>query len=124
MRETFFDFDPARLCDIKEQETIKKWMKNSQIIRHRGKLEALITNARLYVGLENFSDLLWSYGPKKIVKRKKNIPTTTKESVAMAAGLKKLGFKFVGPTSCYSLMQSCGMVNDHHPSCWRYRYCV
>ena len=124
MRETFFNFDPVRLCESKEQRIVEKWMENPRIIRHRGKLEALITNARLYIELGNFGDLLWRYVPEQNIKKKKIMPTFTDESVSMATELKKLGFKFVGPTSCYSLMQSCGMVNDHHPDCWRYRHCI
>lgn len=119
MRSLFFSFKPSTLSAV-ENKVVGKWMRDNRIIRHRGKLEALINNARLFMVEEDFSKLLWAFAPDRHRKKTDIVPSETKESAAMSKTLKKKGFKFVGPTTCYSLMQSCGMVNDHDPKCWRY----
>jgi len=91
------------------------------IVKNRAKIDSVVTNARRSLEAVrehgSLSKLLWSFvdgHPRENRwRRKKDIPVTTKEAVAMSKTLKKLGFKFVGPTICYSLMQSIGMVNDH-----------
>ena len=118
MRKAFYRFKPARLAKAGDKE-IEGWLNNEGVIRHRGKLAALINNAKIFELQENFSDTLWAFAPVK-VKRKRKIPASSEESLAMSKSLKKKGFKFVGPTICYAFMQSCGMVNDHDRSCWKY----
>ena len=118
MREAFFGFKPSRLARAKEKE-VDKWLNNKGVIRHRGKLEALVNNAKHFELEENFSNLLWSFEPLK-ENKKGAIPTFSEESIAMSKMLKKKGFKFMGPTTCYAFMQSCGMVNDHDRTCWKH----
>lgn len=119
MRSLFFSFKPSKLSTV-GGKVIGKWMRDDRIIRHRGKLEALVNNARLFMNEEDFSKLLWEFAPDRERKKADVVPSSTKESDAMSKTLKKKGFGFVGPTTCYSLMQSCGMVNDHDRNCWRY----
>jgi len=118
MREAFYGFRPAKLAEAGAKH-IERWLQNEGIIRHRGKVEALVNNSQLFLLEKNFSDLLWSFKPERETNEKK-IPSFTEESVAMSRMLKKKGYKFAGPTTCYAFMQSCGMVNDHDPACWKY----
>jgi DNA-3-methyladenine glycosylase I len=93
---------------------------DASIIRHRGKIEAAIANARATVALrdsEPLQELFWSYAPGG------HAPpppwqASTPESVALSKRLKQAGFKFVGPTTVYAAMQACGVVNDHLANCW------
>ena len=99
---------------------------NDMIVKHRGKVDSVIHNAKRVQellpviqkeGYKDFSDWLWSFVDHKPIlnhwKRLSEMPSKTDESIAMSKALKKNGFKFVGPTTCYSLMQSCGFVIDH-----------
>lgn len=99
---------------------------NDMVVRHRGKLESVIHNAKLVMDMRNgrlaqehsnFSDFLWNFVEDRPIlnawKSPNETPTKTKESEAMSKALKTLGFKYVGATTCYSLMQSCGFVIDH-----------
>ena len=102
---------------------------NNAVVKHRGKVLSVINNAKkvklMVDSNQSFSDFLWSFVDDKPIlnswKCASNIPSKTTESESMSKELKKLGFKFVGPTTCYSLMQSCGMVIDHpvHTVEWR-----
>lgn len=85
------------------------------IVRNRAKIEATIHNARLAADLP-LAEILWSYAPPSRPRRN-DIPATTPESVAMATDLRKRGFRFVGPTTAYALMQATGMVDDHIEGC-------
>ena len=98
---------------------------NAGIIRHRGKIEATINNARCVPDIINeygsFADYIWSFKPKTLPPAPQaieDIPTKTPESSALSKDLKKRGFKFVGPTTMYALMQAMGMVNDHLDGCF------
>lgn len=97
-------------------------MADAGIVRNRMKVEAALHNARVAADLPaGLSALLWSYAPAPGAPRpatRADVPATTPESVAMAKGLKKRGFKFVGPTTAYALMQATGMVDDHLAGCW------
>jgi DNA-3-methyladenine glycosylase I len=89
-------------------------------VRNRLKIEATIHNARTLVNLDtSFSDLLWSFAPDDhpAPRRLADVTATTPESIAMAQELKRRGFRFVGPTTAYALMQATGMVNDHLAGC-------
>jgi DNA-3-methyladenine glycosylase I len=91
------------------------------IVRNRAKIEATISNARVAVDLDvDLSDLLWSYAPPPRPRPRtlSDVPSLSPESQAMAKDLKKRGFRFVGPTTAYALMQATGMVDDHIESCW------
>ena len=121
MRSQFFDFDPEQLA-IAGRKELDRWLKDAGIIRHRGKLEAMIGNAQATLALEGgLPRLLWSFvdgTPRQNTYADlTEVPAETAESRAMAKALKKTGFRFVGPTTCYALMQSAGMVNDHLIDC-------
>jgi DNA-3-methyladenine glycosylase I len=92
------------------------------IVRNRMKIEAALHNARVAADLpDGLSKLLWSFAPSPRRPRPRSgaeVPATTDESKAMAKDLKKRGFKFVGPTTAYALMQATGMVDDHLAGCW------
>jgi DNA-3-methyladenine glycosylase I len=126
MREVFFNFEPAKLARFGPRR-VDAWLQDAGIIRHRGKLEAMIGNARIFLGLEDFSELIWSFVDGRAAsngyRRLQQVPATTAQSEAMAKSLKKLGFRFVGPTTCYAFMQSAGLVNDHLTHCPAYQVC-
>ncbi|GIM95995.1 DNA-3-methyladenine glycosylase I [Paractinoplanes toevensis] len=92
------------------------------IVRNRMKVDATLHNARVAADLEGgLSELLWSFAPVPRPPRpatRADVPATTPESIALAKALKKRGFKFVGPTTAYALMQATGMVDDHLTGCW------
>lgn len=94
------------------------------IVRNRSKIEACISNAKAALDLQasggSLSELIWSYGPTSQPHRSGlgEIPATTGESEALSKALKKRGFRFVGPTTMYALMQAMGLVNDHLVGCW------
>ena len=92
-------------------------------MRNRAKVEAAIANARAALRLaeddDSFSELIWSLMPKRsrVPRRRSDLRATTRESIALARELKRRGFRFVGPTTAYALMQACGIVNDHLAGC-------
>jgi DNA-3-methyladenine glycosylase I len=128
-RQVFDNFDPVKLSHFGAAE-IETLLTDPGIIRHRGKIEAVIGNARCFVALaeeQSPVDYLWSF-----VDRAANencwetitqVPSQTRESKKMSDALKSKGFRFVGPTICYAFMQSAGMVNDHLVGCFRYSEC-
>lgn len=124
-RKVFADFDVVRVAQFNDQD-IEKAVQDASIIRHRGKIVATVTNAQLFIAIQqefgSFYNYLYQFLPqqKPIVnnlKTLKDAPTTTKESDALAKDLKKRGFKFFGSTICYAYMQAVGMVNDHLIDC-------
>ena len=127
MRERFYDFDPQRLVEAGDLD-LPGWLDDAGLIRHRGKLESMINNARRVIELDGqFAGLLWSFvdgAPRQNRFRSvREVPSKTLESKAMARRLKQEGFRFVGPTTCYALMQSAGLVNDHLVSCDAFESC-
>lgn len=118
-REAFKKFDIKTVAKFKKSD-VERMLKNEGIIRHRGKIEATINNAaRALEMIESNGSLaafFWKFEPKKARKFDAK-RAVTPESELMSKELKKLGWKFVGPTTCYSFMQSMGIVNDHHPEC-------
>jgi DNA-3-methyladenine glycosylase I len=96
-------------------------MADEGIVRNRAKIVATIANARVVAdGPGDLSELLWSFAPARRPRPATlaDVPATTPESTAMARELKRLGFRFVGPTTAYALMQATGMVDDHLRACW------
>jgi DNA-3-methyladenine glycosylase I len=95
-------------------------MADPGIVRNRAKIEATIANARAAADVDDLSELLWSFAPAPRSRPATiaDIPATTPESTAMARELKRRGFRFVGPTTAYALMQATGMVDDHLRTCW------
>lgn len=122
-RAAFSGFDPERVARFGKRE-VARLLNDAGIVRHRGKIEAAIANARGTLALretENPLDaLVWSHRPKprRPVKTIYDLPSTTPESVALSKELKRAGFRFVGPTTVYAAMQACGIVNDHIAGCY------
>lgn len=118
-REAFDNFDFNKVAKYTEKD-VQRLLENEGIIRHRGKIEATINNAQKALELEiPLNEYLWSFQPQKekSPKTRTDIPTQTPESVALSKDLKKRGWKFVGPTTMYALIQAMGMVNDHLQNC-------
>lgn len=118
-REAFAGFDPAVVADYGPAQ-VQRLMSDPGIIRNRAKIMATIANARAVLELDQPLDgLLWSFapGPRPAPTTGAEVPAVTAESTAMAGQLKRSGFRFVGPTTCYALMQATGMVNDHLAGC-------
>ena len=103
---------------------VQRLLADAGIVRNRAKIEATVHNAGAVLALdEPLDDLLWSFAPDPATHRRPGtlaeVPATSPESVAMARTLKRKGFRFVGPTTCYALMQAAGLVDDHVRDCWR-----
>ncbi|MCU1737719.1 MULTISPECIES: DNA-3-methyladenine glycosylase I [unclassified Pseudomonas] len=122
-RKVLFGFDVHKVAAMSDAD-IEHLMLDPGIIRNRLKLNAARRNAQVWLSLEDPAALLWSFvgGAQKInhFKVRAEVPAVTPEAEAMSKALKKLGFKFVGPTICYALMQASGMVMDHTTDCDRY----
>jgi len=121
-RKAFAGFDAARVARFDTRD-VERLLGDSGIVRHRGKIEAAIANARGTLALHDagtsLPELVWSHRPAKhrSPRRPNDWQSTTPESVALSKELKRAGFRFVGPTTVYSTMQACGVVNDHLLSC-------
>ncbi|WP_424184364.1 DNA-3-methyladenine glycosylase I [Actinokineospora sp. G85] len=101
---------------------VDRLLEDAGIVRNRAKILATITNAKAVLAMDDdLDELLWSFAPAKHRRPRTmaEVPATTDESKAMAKALKKRGFAFVGPTTCYALMQATGIVDDHVVGCWR-----
>jgi len=129
-RKAFYDFDAARIARMTERD-VAKLLANEGIIRNRAKIEATISNAKVYLVLserQSFSQFIWSFVDGRPIintlKTFKDAPTETDISKRMSKSLKKEGFRFVGSTTLYAFMQSTGMVNDHIVSCFRHAPCA
>jgi DNA-3-methyladenine glycosylase I len=119
-RAAFAGFDPARVAafDVDDETRL---LADAGIVRNRAKVAATIANARAVLELDRpLSDLLWSFAPppgRPAPVTTADVPAVTPESTAMAKSLKRNGFRFVGPTTAYALMQATGMVDDHLADC-------
>ena len=127
-RRLFADFDPVKIARFTDAK-LDKIASDPSIVRHRGKVAAVKGNAQAWLALQKsgtpFDEFIWSFIDNKTkqnnFKTMKSVPASTDESLAMSKALKKLGFKFVGPTICYAFMQAAGLVNDHLVSCPRHK---
>lgn len=120
-RRAFDDFEPARVAGYDERR-VATLLADPGIVRNRAKIMAAIRNAQAVVALDGgLDELLWSFAPPSHTPPTSfaDVPATTPESTAMAKELKRRGFAFVGPTTCYAMMQATGMVDDHLVDCWR-----
>lgn len=131
-REVFADFDPAAVARF-DDDDVARLLADARIVRNRQKIEAAIGNARAVLDLvgtdtdtgtgEDLGEFLRSFAPDPAdhprPARIEDVPAITPESTAMSAALKRRGFRFVGPTTCYALMQATGLVDDHVAHCWR-----
>lgn len=121
-RKAFANFDYKTVARFTEED-IQRLLQDEGIIRHRGKIEATINNARqMHMLIDEFGSLaayIWRFEPvkKTAIRTKSDIPAIIPESTALSKDLKKRGFKFVGPTTMYAMMQAMGMVNDHLQGC-------
>lgn len=125
-REEFDGFHPERVAAWGDVE-IARALQNPGIVRHRGKIEGAVVNARLYLEIEEsqgFANYIWSFVEGRPIQNQfaalDQVPATSPEAEAMSKALKKRGFKFCGPVICYAFMQACGLVNDHLISCHRH----
>ena len=121
-RRAFSGFDIEKVARYTDAD-VQRLLADDGIVRNRAKIEATIANARAAASLGSpdvLSELLWSFAPSPRPRpaNGSEIPSATAESKAMATELKKRGFRFVGPTTAYALMQATGMVDDHIRDCW------
>jgi len=126
-REAFHDFDPGAIARFTDDD-VERLMLDGRIIRNRAKILATIGNARATLELTAdapgaLDQLMWSFAPAEHTSPETfgEVPAVTPESTAMSKALKARGYRFVGPTTMYALMQSSGMVDDHVRGCWRAR---
>lgn len=122
-RAAFQGFQPEIIAHWGDAD-VERLLQDPGIVRHRGKIEATIRNARAYLTIEEktgFSDFLWSFQDGKVQQNRfasmSEVPAQTPTSEAMSKALKKAGFTFCGPTIVYAFMQATGMVNDHLVTC-------
>ena len=127
-RAAFAGFDPARVARF-DRAKIARLLANDGIVRNRLKIESAISNAKAFVEIQHefgaFDKFIWRFvhGRPLINSRRsvREVPATSAESDAISKDLLKRGFRFVGSTICYAMMQATGMVNDHTIDCFRYR---
>lgn len=121
-REAFADFDPEVVARYGDDE-VAALLGNAGIVRNRMKIEATLANARALVALHqaggSLDEVLWRYRPAERSRPRTwaDVPSLTPESTALSKELKRLGFRFVGPTTAYASMQACGIVDDHLVGC-------
>ena len=127
-RKAFDDFDPKKVA-LYTRTDVQRLLKNKEIVRNQQKIESAINNAKCFLKVKaefgSFDKYVWGFIEHKTIRNKyrrwQDTPAYSDESKDMSKDLKKRGFSFVGPTICYAIMQSAGMVNDHITSCFRYR---
>jgi DNA-3-methyladenine glycosylase I len=122
-RAAFDGFDAGRMAAYTDADRARL-MADAGIVRNRAKIDAFIGNARAVLAVNDFSALVWSFvSGTPLVNHWRTldeIPATTPASEAMSRDLRRLGFRFVGPTICYAFMQSAGLVDDHLVGCFRH----
>ncbi len=126
-RAAFRDFDLESVAAFDDAD-VERLMGDTGIIRNRAKIEATISNARIALELTRadpgaLDRLIWSFQPDHADRARpaslSGVPAVTADATALSKALKKAGFRFVGPTTMYALMQSAGLVDDHVSGCWR-----
>jgi DNA-3-methyladenine glycosylase I len=124
-RRGFASFDPRAVATFGEAE-VERLVGDPGIVRHRAKIRAAVTNAKATLALAergvSLAALVWRHRPdgERARRRTSDVPSSTPESAALSAALRRQGFAFVGPTTVYAAMQSLGVVNDHLVAChWR-----
>jgi DNA-3-methyladenine glycosylase I len=125
-RAAFANFSIDAVAKFTEAD-VERLMSDAGIVRNRAKINACIANARAAQELpEGLSTLIWSFAPKgrrKAPQQNADVPAVSSHSTAMAKELKRLGFRFIGPTTAYAHMQATGMVNDHLATCHARKRC-
>ena len=128
-RRAFAGFDIPTVADFDERD-VDRLLADAGIVRHRGKIEAAIANARAAAEVQgaegSLAALVWSYEPRRRAAPRTldDLGSTTPESVALSKDLKRRGFRFVGPTTVYAAMQAMGVVNDHLAGCAARKPCA
>jgi DNA-3-methyladenine glycosylase I len=120
-RAAFAGFDPAAVARFDDAD-VARLLADAGIVRNRLKIAATVANARAVLELDTpLDELLWSFAPATHPRPATlaEVPAVSPESTAMAKELKRRGLRFVGPTTCYALMQAAGLVDDHVQTCWR-----
>jgi DNA-3-methyladenine glycosylase I len=124
-RAAFAGFGIKQVAAFEEADAARL-LADPGIIRNRLKIQATMSNARVAADWSEgeLTDLIWSHAPspdarRPAPRRVSDVPATTPESIALAKALKQRGFRFIGPTTAYALMQACGLVNDHLADCHR-----
>jgi DNA-3-methyladenine glycosylase I len=122
-RSAFDGFDAARMAEYTDADR-DRLLADARIVRNASKIGAFIGNARAFLAVGDFADLVWSFVDGRPVENRwrtmDEVPATTSASEAMSHALRAQGFRFVGPTICYAFMQSAGLVNDHVIDCYRH----
>ncbi|MCY4052536.1 MAG: DNA-3-methyladenine glycosylase I [Hyphomicrobiales bacterium] len=129
-RRAFENFNPEKVASFNKKK-VSLLLRDASIIRHRGKIEATITNAQAYLKIQEttdgFATFLWDFVDGKTLQNKwkdtNDVPAQTPMSEAMSKELKRRGFKFCGPTIVYAFAQASGLVNDHTTQCFRHKEC-
>lgn len=127
-RRAFAGFDPATVARF-DAQTVERLLQDPGIVRNRAKIESTVGNAKAVLGVQrelgSLAAYLWPFVGGEPVRnrwrRLSDLPAEAPESKAMSKDLKKRGFRFVGPTTCYAFMQAVGMVQDHTMDCFRWR---
>jgi DNA-3-methyladenine glycosylase I len=127
-RRAFAGFDPRRVARFGSRD-VRRLLADAGIVRHRGKIEGAIANARAFLTVQaehgSFADYVWRFVDGRPLQARwraaDRLPAETDASRALSADLRRRGFRFVGPTICYAFMQAVGLVNDHAVECFRYR---
>ena len=127
-RKAFAGFVPQKVARFRRRD-VERLLGDAGIVRNRAKIEAAVANARATLAVQDedgsLDAFLWGFvggSPlRNAWKTVGEIPAETAESRAMSKELKRRGFRFVGPTTCYAFMQAAGLVNDHVVDCFRYR---
>lgn len=125
-RQVFDNFDPEKVA-LYDESKVNQLMGDSGIIRNRAKILSAVNNARQFMKIQqesgSFSSYLWSFVGDQPIQNQwhslRDIPPETEISKRLSKDLKQRGFKFVGSTICYAMMQACGLVNDHAVNCFR-----
>lgn len=129
-RRLFADFDVQRVAGYDTMK-VDEMMADASIVRHRGKIESTINNARRIAALwdegKTFDQFIWAIVDGESIlnhwTQLEEIPASTVASAELSLRLKKIGFRFVGATTCYAFMQAAGLVNDHLVDCFRHKQC-
>ena len=126
-RRAFAGFDARKVARFGARD-VTRLLRDDGIVRHRGKIESVITNARAVLAVQeehgSLSTFLWGLAGEPRASTRRNLaapPAETPASKALSQALKKRGFRFVGSTTCHAFMQAVGMVNDHELACFRRR---
>ena len=118
-RRAFAGFDVDAVARFDDRD-VERLLADAEIVRHRGKIESTVANARAAAALDvSLSDLVWSFAPppRPRPKRMADVAAQTPESAALARELRGRGFRFLGPTTVYAFMQAAGLVDDHLAGC-------